>query len=273
MKNYKNIRRRSVQGSVLSAFGFFIILCSFIYGSLKLNKVNDEVRQKNIQLDSLSSSIQVMKDSLNLLNKQIIGLENSINGLSLGKTYIEKGLESYYSGDFKGAIANYDSAIVNYKNNSAAYGLKGQAQIIIRQYSNAEKNLLKSIELDPNRPQPYYSLITLEIKRNNIDNAFEYLNKLLDISPYYVKQIKFIPELNVISTNKKFQLIEKDQNEKLIYVQERLIDLGYYTGKADGFPGDLTYRAILNYQKNKNLRLTGTWDLQTLIELGYLKSN
>ena len=269
MDDLKKIKKRSKQGAIMSLIGFLVIICSFIYATYKINYINIQVKEKNNELDSVSNSVKVMKHKLDRKSGQVDSLENIISRLSLNKTYIDKGLENYYSGDFENAIKNYDSAIYNYRNNASAYGLKGQAQIIIRHYTNAEKNLLKSIALDSKRPQPFYSLTLLYVKKNNMEKAFYYLDKLLSISPHYINQIKFIPELNSIVVNKRFVSLQNEQTEKLKFVQTRLKELGYYNGEADGFFGAKTAEGITEFQKENNINVTGTWDLQTLKKLGY----
>ncbi len=269
MSDLKDLKKKSIQGALLSGFGFVVVICSFIYGAQKLKTINVQVEEKNVLLDSLSYSVNKMKGTLANSSEQIVELERVISGLDIGKNHIEKGVEYYYSGDFKNAIVQYDSAISNHAKNASAYGLKGQSQIIIRHYSEAEKNLLKSIELNSERPQPYYSLILLSVKRDDIANAFVYLDKLLAISPHYLNQIKFVPELNILVLNESFVSIQQKQKQKLKFVQEKLNELNYYDGESDGFFGAKTSAAIVKYQEDKNLKKTGTWDLVTLNELGY----
>lgn len=269
MNDLKGLKKKSKQGALLSGIGFFVIICSFLYATRKISAVNAQIKQKNIELDSLTQSVGKMNSELIEKSNKIQSFKQEISGLSISKTFIDKGLESYYSGDFKNAINYYDSAITKYQNSSSAYGLKGQAQIKIKQYTEAEENLLKSIRLNPERPQPIYSLVSLYVKKNDLEKAFFYLEKLLDITPHYINQIKFIPELNLLILNENFSTIQDEQEKKLIFVQRKLIELGYYKGQADCYFGEKTAKAIKDYQKDNDLTITGTWDLNTLNELGY----
>lgn len=269
MNDLKALKNKSKQGAFLSIIGFLVIICSFLYAIRKISAVNTQIEQKNIELEFLTDSVKKMDSELMKKSNKIESFKQEISRLSISKTFIDKGLENYYSGDFKSAISYYDSAITKYQNNSSAYGLKGQAQIKIKQYTEAETNLLKSIRLNPERPQPIYSLISLYVKKDDLEKAFFYLKKLLDITPHYINQVKFIPELNILILNENFSSIRDEQEKKLVFVQTKLIELGYYKGQADCFFGAKTAKAIKDYQKDNDLNVTGTWDLNTLNELGY----
>ncbi|MGH9378775.1 MAG: peptidoglycan-binding domain-containing protein [Terriglobia bacterium] len=60
--------------------------------------------------------------------------------------------------------------------------------------------------------------------------------------------------------------VSRRQNVK--QVQESLRDKGYYSGKVDGLLGPQTRKAIRQYQKAENLRVTGRLDAKTAGKLG-----
>jgi Putative peptidoglycan binding domain len=55
---------------------------------------------------------------------------------------------------------------------------------------------------------------------------------------------------------------------QLVRAQNQLASLGYYRGYADGVFGPLTSRAIVQYQSDNGLRVTGRLDRATLRSLG-----
>jgi peptidoglycan hydrolase-like protein with peptidoglycan-binding domain len=50
-------------------------------------------------------------------------------------------------------------------------------------------------------------------------------------------------------------------------MQQRLLDLGYQPGPADGILGKRTIDALKKYQRDNNLSVTGKLDNKTIINL------
>ena len=46
-------------------------------------------------------------------------------------------------------------------------------------------------------------------------------------------------------------------------IQGKLASRGFYTGVRDGYSGQLTYNAIVAFQKSRGLNATGEWDVPT----------
>ncbi len=55
-----------------------------------------------------------------------------------------------------------------------------------------------------------------------------------------------------------------DRGSEVQLLQSRLADLGFYFGEIDGIYGELTERAVLNFQASSRLSLTGIADGETL---------
>jgi peptidoglycan hydrolase-like protein with peptidoglycan-binding domain len=53
-----------------------------------------------------------------------------------------------------------------------------------------------------------------------------------------------------------------------VRVQSQLANLGYYRGVVDGAYGPMTNRAVLQYQADNGLPVTGRLDRATLKSLG-----
>ncbi|MGE5494931.1 MAG: peptidoglycan-binding protein [Burkholderiales bacterium] len=58
-----------------------------------------------------------------------------------------------------------------------------------------------------------------------------------------------------------------DQDEYVEQLQERLLELGYMTGKATGYFGTVTQRAVMDYQRDKGLTVDGKAGPETLSSL------
>lgn len=62
--------------------------------------------------------------------------------------------------------------------------------------------------------------------------------------------------------------IKKSPDTETLMVQKALIKLGYNPGPADGLIGSKTRKAIRQFQKDSNIKVTGNADSNTLIALG-----
>ena len=64
-----------------------------------------------------------------------------------------------------------------------------------------------------------------------------------------------------------FGMQKGDQGDDVVLLQERLGELGYYTGKADGDYGNGTASAVKAFQSRNALKATGTVDVFTKIRI------
>ena len=62
-------------------------------------------------------------------------------------------------------------------------------------------------------------------------------------------------------------------DQKVYQVQEKLKQLGYDPGRADGILGKKTKTAVRHFQRDNGLPETGKLDEQTQAKLGILKSD
>jgi hypothetical protein len=62
---------------------------------------------------------------------------------------------------------------------------------------------------------------------------------------------------------------DQDPGEIIASVQQQLQRLGYYQGELDGTFGPMTRRALVDYQRNNGLPVTGEIDQDTLSSLGF----
>ncbi len=69
-----------------------------------------------------------------------------------------------------------------------------------------------------------------------------------------------VPAVNIVSWGTRGSLVRE--------TQQRLADMGYYTGPVDGIFGTRTYEAILEFQENNGLTPDGIAGAATLSALG-----
>jgi len=95
-------------------------------------------------------------------------------------TYYNSGNKLLKSGQYNAAIAKYDSSLA-IEQNTKAYYQKSVAQKKLRKFADAEKSLLKCIEIDSNFVTAYSGLGTtyysLKKYQLSIDNFKKYLQK------------------------------------------------------------------------------------------------
>ena len=61
---------------------------------------------------------------------------------------------------------------------------------------------------------------------------------------------------------------DQDLDSTVAVAQQQLARLGYYRGEIDGVPGPETRSALMRYQNDHGLRVTGAFDAETLRVLG-----
>ncbi len=105
-------------------------------------------------------------------NKKQIQLEADFNA---AKT-------AFDSGDFDGAVTNLQKIIVSLPTCAACYLSMGDAYSKKNDLENAEKAYLKSIELDPGKPQPYAALATVYNGQKKFDEANKMSAKANELS-------------------------------------------------------------------------------------------
>jgi N-acetyl-anhydromuramyl-L-alanine amidase AmpD len=62
------------------------------------------------------------------------------------------------------------------------------------------------------------------------------------------------------------------RGQDVVTLQQNLKDRGYSIGRVDGIFGSRTRRAVINYQADNGLNVTGIADVQTLTSLNVVSS-
>jgi peptidoglycan hydrolase-like protein with peptidoglycan-binding domain len=78
--------------------------------------------------------------------------------------------------------------------------------------------------------------------------------------------LSFLPA-NALATDRYEILKLGDQDEYVEKLQERLLELGFLTGKVTGYFGTVTQQAVMKYQKEKGLTVDGKAGPETLRSL------
>lgn len=128
----------------------------------------------------------------------------------LSMAYEKIGYICYLKNNLDKAIEYTNKAINLDTTNSTYYNDLGLFQTAKSNYLDAERNLNKSIELDSKNAYPYYNLIELYMKLNNLDKAIEYSKKIIEMNNYdnaYKLLDIYLIQKNYIEAEKLCQII------------------------------------------------------------------
>lgn len=77
----ESLKKKSRQGALISSAGFLIIIFSFVFASLKLKSLNDEIAIKSVQISTLDSTIVKQSSDIEANQKLVADLVAEINKL------------------------------------------------------------------------------------------------------------------------------------------------------------------------------------------------
>lgn len=126
-----------------------------------------------------------MKNSINLSNDKILFEE-----------YIERGTGYFNNGEFKKAFKDFNKAIFLNNECAEAYLARAQARIQMYEVEEAEKDLKKYLELVPDDPKGYWTLIDIYDLTGDFNRCIYYCEKLLENdeknADIYLKKAEFL---------------------------------------------------------------------------------
>lgn len=120
----------------------------------------------------------------------------SSNDENLFKEYLDRGKGLFNDGEFEKAFKDFNKAI--FLNNKCAEAYLARAQASIQKYEvdEAEKDLIKYLELKPNDPIGYWKLIEIHDLTGDFDKCIYYCEKLLENdnenASIYFKKAEFL---------------------------------------------------------------------------------
>ena len=112
------------------------------------------------------------------------------------KVYNNLGEAFYKESDYKGAAIHFSNALRLNPSYSFAYHNLARTYLALKNYEQAELGFKKAVELNPTLYQAWFGLVAVEIQKNDLAKAVEYLNKTLEVKPDYTKAIDLLNKLN-----------------------------------------------------------------------------
>ena len=123
----------------------------------------------------------------------------SLDRVSLGATYINRGIIRMRRGDFAASLEDYARAERLTPNVGAIYLNKGAALIGTGQYANALASLEKSLALDTHDPYAaYYNLGVAHEYLGQAEPAFESYTTALELKPGWTLPSKALERFSVV---------------------------------------------------------------------------
>jgi cell wall-associated NlpC family hydrolase len=157
---------------------------------------------------------------------------------------------------------------------STVEAINGEMLLINSDYMNDEmkkltnniKDLRTSQKTFPNRHVKAYRL------HQDGKYPFDYDFTVIDPDTGTLKHI-YIPRQTKATkkTRQTKSFYEGEKSQEVAIVQEKLTLLGYFKGLTDGMYSENTKRAILKYQEDHNLPLTGILTSETLKHISNIK--
>jgi Flp pilus assembly protein TadD len=96
--------------------------------------------------------------------------------------YRERGIAAYRSGDFLGAIGNFDEAIRLNPNDAQSYNIRGNVWDELGIYERALADYDEAIRIDPNNPAVFHDRAILWQRRGELDKALIDLDRAIRFS-------------------------------------------------------------------------------------------
>ncbi|MCU0391079.1 MAG: tetratricopeptide repeat protein [Thermoflexibacter sp.] len=110
--------------------------------------------------------------------------------------YLNRGVEKDNKGNYKGAIADYDSAIILNLKNANVFINRGLAKEKLRDFMGARRDYEKAIQIEPENSKAYNCMATFYFKQNQFKEAVAFYTKAIAIEPedgiaYYNRGIAY----------------------------------------------------------------------------------
>src|SRR6267142_5752841 len=99
-----------------------------------------------------------------------------------GNFYRERGVAAYRSGDFLGAIGNFDEAIRLNPNDAQSYNIRGNVWDELGIYERALADYDEAIRIDPNNPAVFHDRAILWYRKGALDEALIDLDRAIRFS-------------------------------------------------------------------------------------------
>ena len=170
-----------------------------------------------------------LDSSLTYYNKLLKEFELSKAKKEIAQTYSNIGIIWFKKGNYQEAIIYYQKAlaidtVLNSHNVAIFYINIGEAQIYLKQYKNAEKNLLKGYEIAKTQRAQHVKLSSLEYlsalykEKGDFQKSLKYYEKFKTLSDTIFNSQK---NLQLLEMQTRFEAKEKEHENKLLIADNK----------------------------------------------------
>jgi len=108
-------------------------------------------------------------------------------------------IQMLQNGAASNALSYLNQSLMLDNRSSQTYFILGAVYEILKDYSKAEQNLKKAIEINSDYAEAYYGLAKINFDQNRIEESRNYLIKCLEINPAYSPAIQLLNQIKSVS--------------------------------------------------------------------------
>jgi len=146
-------------------------------------ETDEELKKRNKDLEILNTITQAVHQSLDLEEVYKIALDITTDLENEAEKYFYSGVEKADSGDYQGAIKDFNKAIELNPKDAEAYYNRGVTNVKLGDYREAIEDFNKAIELNPKDAEAYYNRGVAKAKLDDYREAIEDFNKAIELNP------------------------------------------------------------------------------------------
>ncbi len=180
--------------------------------------------------------------------------------LSLALQFFHQGMDLYYQGKYREAIAAFTEAIKNDPSLLKAYRERAKAEEKIGEYNRALEDVNYYLSKAPKDQDGLYLRMRIKIKRKDYSGALEDAEALLALAPQEPTYL-YSKALILEALGKYTQASELFQKASELFLDEKYRELSSFKAKVDG--------AVASLQDPSGDRLAALENLEGLLQGKY----
>jgi len=182
--------------------------------------------------------------------------------------HLQNGIVKHKQQDYKGAIKDYDKAILADKTNKDAYFNRGTCEFVLIDFKSAMADFNKSIEIDPIFVNAYYSRASVCVSQEKYTEALPDLDKTIELDPTTPNALTLRGQIRALTGNKKGAC--EDFNEAKQIGDEQA---DKYLSQFCGNKKQVGESLMLDWPESENWKIGSTQENDQMAMLELIHSN
>jgi tetratricopeptide (TPR) repeat protein len=188
---HRDALKASKWATILTIFGFLIVIASIIYSVYELNSLEAKIKIKQSELEQIKKD----KDSVEI---EFIRQKQQLRASRESVYFVTQGINLFHQGLYGEAIKAYDKAITLDSLNAYILNLKGYSLFRAKRYNEAIEVLHRAVEVQPDYAWGYFDLARANCANGNYVEALKAIRKAFEIRPDMKSIIKNDGEFNTL---------------------------------------------------------------------------